>query len=217
MSDGSVKPVNEAPASAAPAAAISATQVASAASGKLGLVISPQILDFGNTAIGVTSSLEITINNFGFGDVTLSQQLMADGPGFSSEGIGSGLTLNPSQSTTLQVNFRPNSDGIVTGSISVSSKALDSPVVIPLTGTGVARAHSVTLTWDPDPDVVGYHVYRRTSDGDKMKKLPGPPVQGSSYTDLTVEGGQTYFYSVSAIGSEESEPSLEVTAVIPSP
>ena len=83
---------------------------------------------------------------------------------------------------------------------------------------GVAQAHSVSLTWDPgSSDVVGYHVYRRTSDGDKMKKLTGPPILTTSYTDLTVEGGRTYFYAVSAIGAGESDLSFEVSAVIPFP
>jgi fibronectin type 3 domain-containing protein len=43
-------------------------------------------------------------------------------------------------------------------------------------------------------------------------------VAGTSYTDVTVQGGQTYYYVTTAIdsGGNESVYSNEATAVVPS-
>lgn len=75
----------------------------------------------------------------------------------------------------------------------------------------------IVLKWNDSkaPDRKGYHLYRRTGDaGDFVKVTPAPlPVAG--YLDRSVEHGQTYAYTVTALDdakeANESTPSAPVT------
>jgi len=84
-----------------------------------------------------------------------------------------------------------------------------------------AQPHSVTLTWNAPPasqgvSVVGYNVYRSTTSGGPFVKLasrvPNPP-----YEDRLIGSGRTYFYVVTALGTDgsESQFSAEARATIP--
>jgi hypothetical protein len=88
-------------------------------------------------------------------------------------------------------------------------------------GPGPA-AHSVILTWDPSssPSAVGYHVFRSAASGGPYAVLNSSGlVSGLSYTDLTVQPGKTYYYTLTAVDGNgvESRFSGEVSATIPSP
>jgi hypothetical protein len=77
---------------------------------------------------------------------------------------------------------------------------------------------SVKLTWNPSTStVVGYYVYRSTSNGSGYVKLNSSLVPSTSYTDATVQSGITYFYVTTAVDSsgQESANSNQATAVIP--
>jgi hypothetical protein len=182
------------------------------------LSISSTSLDFGNTAIGVTTTQDVTIRNTGVRDVVVTQQAVTGGP-FSTAGIGSNLTLTAGQSATLSVNFQPTAPGSVTGSVVLSSNATNSAVVINLTGQGLANAHSVTLSWGPSASsVIGYYTYRKSSSDDSWMRVSTSVVAALSYTDFTVQAGQRYFYAVSAVGIDGQEGSLSdpVSVVVPS-
>jgi fibronectin type 3 domain-containing protein len=82
-------------------------------------------------------------------------------------------------------------------------------------------AHEMVLTWQSDPDAVnGYNLFRGTASG-KESTTPintAPIPQGTlTYTDNAVAAGQTYYYTICAIGASgvESAPSAEVSATIP--
>jgi hypothetical protein len=90
-----------------------------------------------------------------------------------------------------------------------------------LGGTCLAGVpHSASLNWtaSTSSNVVGYNVYRATQSGGPYTKLTSSPVAGTSYADVTVQGGQTYYYVTTAIdsGGNESVYSNEATAVVPS-
>jgi fibronectin type 3 domain-containing protein len=67
--------------------------------------------------------------------------------------------------------------------------------------------------------VTGYNVYRASQSGGSYMKLTSFLVTGTSYTDVTVQAGQTYYYVTTAVdsGGNESAYSNEATAVVPSP
>jgi len=77
---------------------------------------------------------------------------------------------------------------------------------------------AIALDWEvvSGGNVTGYNVYRSTStitDISGMNPInEGDPVSGSSYTDSSVENGNTYHYVVTAVGNSENEsdPSGEV-------
>jgi TolB protein len=84
-------------------------------------------------------------------------------------------------------------------------------------GGGGSGPHTVSLTWEAgtSANVVGYNVYRATVAG--SYGLLSSMNSGTSYTDTTVENGQTYFYVVTAVDSTgtESPYSNVAEAVIP--
>jgi fibronectin type 3 domain-containing protein len=81
--------------------------------------------------------------------------------------------------------------------------------------------HSVTLTWTaPMPragvTIVGYNVYRRTSESESFAKI-GEKVLGPPYEDHLVTARRKYVYVVTAVDQtgRESRFSAEITAEIP--
>jgi len=81
-------------------------------------------------------------------------------------------------------------------------------------GTG---AHSVSLSWkaSTSSNVTGYNVYRGSIAG--SYGLINSMTSGTTYTDTTVQNGQTYFYVVTTVDSAGAESPYYNTAeaVIP--
>jgi fibronectin type 3 domain-containing protein len=65
--------------------------------------------------------------------------------------------------------------------------------------------------------VVGYKAYSSTVAGGPYTALTASPVPMTSYVDSTVDSGQTYFYVVTAVDSDnlESTFSNEVSVTVP--
>jgi hypothetical protein len=185
----------------------------------LTLGISPTSLSFGNVTTGTSSATQnVTITNTGNSNVTMSQ-INLSGAGYSMTGGGAPVTLTPSQTLTLTVQFSPTTVGAASGSISIVSNASGSPATVLLSGTGVAPVqHSVVLTWNASTSTVsGYNVYRSTVSGTGYTKINPSLVAVLNYTDLTVQSATTYFYVTTAVDSTGSESaySNEVSAPIP--
>jgi hypothetical protein len=85
-----------------------------------------------------------------------------------------------------------------------------------------SSSHYVVLSWTASTtaDVIGYNLYRgTTSGGPYPTKLNVSPVTGTSFTDNTVQAGETYYYVATAVGSDgvtESGYSDETSATVPS-
>lgn len=133
-----------------------------------------------------------------------------------------GLTLQPGQSDSVTVVFEPAVTGSASGTISIQAGLTTTSVA--LSGSGTAQTsspHSVSLSWvaSTSPSVEGYYVERGTTSGGPYSILNSSPETGTSYVDATVQGGKGYFYVIVAInnGGEQSKPSQQVSATIPSP
>jgi hypothetical protein len=211
---GGISIVSNAPTSPT-SVALSGTGIAAT----LTLNITPTSLSFGNVTTGTTSaSQNVTITDSGNANVTISQ-LTLSGAGYSVAGGSTPVTLTPSQSLTLTVQFAPPVAGIVNGGISIVSNATGSPASVTLSGTGITPVqHSVDLSWTASTSIVaGYNVYRATTSGSGYVKLNSALVGGLLYTDSNVTSGTTYFYVTTAVDSTglESVNSNEVAAPIP--
>src|SRR5512142_938708 len=78
--------------------------------------------------------------------------------------------------------------------------------------------HQAGLLWTQSPStgLTGNCVYRSQTSGGPYTQISCSASPVTSYTDLTVQGGQTYYYVVTALaGSQESPFSNEVKAQIP--
>ena len=143
------------------------------------------------------------------------------GAGFTIVAQTFPMTLNPSQSLTVQVQFDPTTAGALTGQLTISSNSTTGGTgVVALSGTGTAAAHEVALTWNapissPDP-VAGYNIYRSTGSG-SFVLINSSPDLNVAYTDAAVTSGVAYSYQVTSVdfSGVESVPSNGVTVTIP--
>jgi ASPM-SPD-2-Hydin domain-containing protein/HYDIN/CFA65/VesB family protein/centrosomal CEP192-like protein len=183
------------------------------------LGLSTTNLSFGSVNDGSSNSLSVALTNNGNANVTISTANVT-GAGFSATGVSAGETLTPNQSIAVTVQFAPTTAGAVNGSVSIASNATNSPATITVSGTGVSTTpHTVALAWTASTSTVsGYNVYRgTTTNGPYATKLNSSLVGSVQFTDSTVTAGQTYFYVVTAVDSNnvESTFSNQATAIIP--
>ena len=184
------------------------------------LATSAARLSFGNVNLGGARALDVTVTNEGNSSVTISN-VSISGAGFAASGIPAGEILAPGKSATLNVTFTPSAKGNLTGAVTLTGAGANSPVIVSLSGTGVqGAAHSVALTWTEGSSTVrGYNIYRSNDSGVSYKKLNSAPITTTSYTDSTVQGGQTYFYAATSLtaGNVESSFSDQVSVTVPAP
>jgi hypothetical protein len=199
-------------------ATASATLTISIVSSQSTVAANPTSLSFSNIVVGTSATQNLAITVSGSASVTFSQ-VTVSGAGFSATSPSLPLTLSPNQSMNLGVTFAPAATGSVSGSISVVSNATNSPLSVPLSGSAVAT-HSVNLSWTASTStVVGYNVYRSSQSGGPYTILDSSLIANTTFTDTTVQAGQTYYYVTTAVDTNnvESVFSNQVSAAVPTP
>jgi hypothetical protein len=183
------------------------------------LSISPTSLAFGNITVGNSSTLPVVAENTGSARVTISQAITS-GTGFSVSSPALPVTLAAGQNASFSVSFNPTVGGSVTGDLTIASNATNSPNVEALSATGVNES-SVTLTWtaSTSPNIAGYNVYRSTVSGGPYTILNSSVIAVLTYTDTSVQAGQTYYYVTTAVDSQgvECAYSNQAAVTVPSP
>ena len=184
------------------------------------LISSASTVDFGDVYVGITKQTELAFTNNGQLEVAIANVSVA-GAGIQASGVPTGTILSPGQTATMRLTFSPFSTGNMSGSITVTSDAADSPLTVSLAGNGVAvTSHAVILSWIASAsDLTGYRVYRRTNPAGAYVLINGGVQPTTNYADLAVSPGQTYFYAVTAVDANdvESDYSNLVQAIIPMP
>ncbi len=97
---------------------------------------SPTTLAFGNAQVGSHASLSETVTNTGGNTVTISQAKVSNAA-YSISGLALPASVAAGQSIAFTVKFAPSAAGSASGSLSLVSDAANSPLTIPLSGTGV--------------------------------------------------------------------------------
>ncbi len=181
------------------------------------LAVSPTTMSFGNVAVG-SNSVKQGALTAGSSDITVSSAAW-NGQGYSLSGITFPVTVPAGQNVPFTVTFAPQAAGSAPGSVVFDSNATNSPDTETFTGTGTQQSqHSVALSWDPSSSqVIGYNIYRRIGSSGSYAKLNSSVNATTSYTDTSVQSGQTYDYVTTAVDSSnmESPYSNEATAAIP--
>lgn len=193
--------------------------------------INPTSMAFG-TITQSTPSSPITVNlmNRGTTNLTISAIAVASST-FTADFVKSGLgcststVLAPGEQCPVTSTFTPSTTSAESANISITDNAEGSPHIIPMSGTGQAAGagHHMDLTWTASnsASVTGYNIYRSSSSGGPYTLLTPTPVSGTSYSDLAVTSGATYFYVITAVGTNppynptESLNSTQVTGTIP--
>jgi Abnormal spindle-like microcephaly-assoc'd, ASPM-SPD-2-Hydin len=184
------------------------------------LTISTGSVTFGSIAVNTVTTQSLTLTSTGTTPVTVNSAAIV-GAGYTIVGGGFPVTLNPTQTLTLQLQFAPTTAGTLTGQLTISSNSTSgSSAVVVLSGTGTAVAHEVDLSWSaptssPDP-VAGYNVYRSTGTG-SFVLINSSPDSAAVYVDNTVVSGASYTYQITSVDSSgvESVPSNQVAVTIP--
>lgn len=182
------------------------------------LTASTSTLNFGSVTVGKSGALSLTLTNSGNSNVTISK-VSVSGAHYTTTGVSAGLILAPGQSASLDATFSPLAAGSSSGSVTIASNATNSPETISLAGDGTETvSHSVALSWSPSTSAVaGYNVYRSEVSGGPYTKLDSSIVTADSYTDSTVQGGQTYYFVVTSVTAAgvESADSAQVSVAVP--
>jgi hypothetical protein len=187
----------------------------------------PSSLQFGAVAVHGTSTQTVTLKNTGNVPLTINSVALPNSA-FSATGLSSGVSLAPGQSLEFKLAFRPTGSGSVSGTLSIGSSSLTSPVKLALAGSGTtstptsapstSTAHTVSLAWSPSTSsVIGYHVYRGISSGGPYSRVSTSAVGGLDFSDATVPAGGRYYYVVTAQDSAGSESPFSNEAAIDFP
>jgi hypothetical protein len=184
--------------------------------------LSPTSLAFGNQAVDVTSTAQtVTLSNTGNAALSItSLALTGTNASDFAQTNTCGSSLAGGANCTIAVMFTPSVTGAEAASLSIADNASGSPQTVPLSGAGT---HDVILSWTASttPGVVGYNVYRGTTPGGPYPtQLNSLPINGTTYSDETVQAGQTYYYVVTAVASDgvtQSAYSNQTSATVPSP
>ena len=132
-----------------------------------------------------------------------------------TSGSGSVTFANANASSTT-ATFSTAGIYVLTLTASASGLSSSSSVTITVTAAPLAP---VAMAWDPNAEsyFAGYNVYRSTQSG----FFTSAPLNGStlltvtSFTDFTVQNGNTYYYAVRAVSTSGMESSnsnlLQVT------
>ena len=155
------------------------------------LTVSTQSLAFGNVAVNSSATLPVTLTSSGTAPVTISAAALS-GAGFTDSGATFPVTLNPSQSVTLQVKFNPTAAGGATGQLTINSNSSTSAsTVVQLSGTGTVATttpqllfSSTTLSFGNVPvGSTSTQTLRLTSSGTAPVTINSAVLQGTGFSD----------------------------------
>jgi len=171
---------------------------------------------FSSTAVANTFSISGTISGSGGNGATVALSgastatTSANSSGaYTFTGLANGTyTVTPS---LTGFTFGPASQPVTVNGANVTALAFSSTIAV---------AHSATMTWTASASsVTGYNVYRGSVSGGPYSIVNTSLVTTLTYTDSTVQAGQTYFYVTTSVDSAgtESTFSNEVSGTIPTP
>ena len=104
------------------------------------LTVSTNSLSFGNVAVNSSATLPVTLTSSGTAPVTISAAALS-GASFTDSGATFPVTLNPTQSVTLNVQFKPTATGQAAGQLTITSNSsTGASSVVQLSGTGTTTA-----------------------------------------------------------------------------
>ncbi len=183
--------------------------------------LSPSSLSFTNQPISVTSSAQIvTLTNGGSTALSISSLTITgtNAADFAEVANTCGSSVAAGANCSIGVAFTPSTSKSETASLAIADNATGSPQTVSLSGLGI---HNVGLLWTPSSSsgVVGYYVYRgTTSGGENSTPLNSTPISGTTFTDESVTAGSTYYYVVTAVGSDDTQSpaSPESSTTVPS-
>jgi hypothetical protein len=183
------------------------------------LTVDPVLMDFGNASVGSSASRSGSLTTPD-GAVTVASAQISTSD-FVLSGLSFPFTIPAGGSQAYSVLFVPQTEGALSATLSFFADDGSAITVQPLAGISAATSqdHWVDLSWNASIslDVIGYNVYRGNTSGGPYSKINPELDPSTSYADISVKNGSTYYYVATAVNSsdQESVPSDEVMVVIP--
>lgn len=110
------------------------------------LSLSAASVTFGNVTVNTAVSQTLTLSSTGNMPVTVNSAAPS-GTGFTVSGASFPMTLNPSQTATLTVQFDPTAAGTATGTLTISSNSSTGALTaISLSGSGMAVVSALSCS-----------------------------------------------------------------------
>ena len=204
----------------AAAGGVSMTYALSLGAAVPALTLSATNIAFGDVDLNMPTTQTVTLTSSGTAPLTVSTGSVT-GTGFSLSGVTFPVTLNPSQTATLDIEFDPAAAGAATGNLTLTSNASPPTTSISLSGSGATVSYQVNLNWNAptsstDP-VAGYNIYRAAGGSSSYQLLNASPDASTAYTDTTVQNNISYTYYVESVDAEgnQSTPSNTYSVNIP--
>jgi len=195
----------------------------------LALALSTTSLSFGNVTVNSSSVAQsATVSNNSTGTITVSA-ITVSGP-FTSAGNVLPTTLNPGESVTFNVIFKPSASGAASGSLTINSSAKNSPSVVSLAGTGVSTSVAGNLTISPSSLTFGTELVSNSSPAESISvsnnstgtirvnaiTVSGPFTSGGNTLPTTLNQGESMTFNVifkpSASGAANGSLTINSTA-----
>ncbi|MGC9997852.1 MAG: choice-of-anchor D domain-containing protein [Terriglobia bacterium] len=182
--------------------------------------LSTSTLSFGTQAVATSSAAQtVTLTNTGTAALVVTNLAVvgANVGDFAEIANTCRGSVAAGGTCTIGVTFTPSAGGERTAALSIADNAPTSPQTVSLSGAG---SHDVILSWTASEAIgtVSYNVYRgTTSGGESSTPLNASPINGTTYVDESVAPGATYYYVVTAVGSngKQSAASGETEATVP--
>jgi len=138
---------------------------------------------------------------------------------WSAQGMPSGLTLTPSADTrSATLTGMPTTTASYSFNISVEGHGGHVSTVAYTLTIQQAAGHVADLNWQAGAgQIVGYNLYRSTTQGGPYSQVNGSLLAGNNFSDSDVTNGTSYYYVATEVDSQgqESGYSSEVVAQIP--
>ncbi len=110
------------------------------------VTLTPNALNFGNQVVGSAQTKTITLRNSGASALGISGTGLGGTAFTVSDDQCTSKTLQPSQTCTVTIRFQPTSAVAYSESFFFGDNAPDSPQYVPLTGTGITAAITLSPT-----------------------------------------------------------------------
>ena len=156
------------------------------------LTVVPGSVAFGDIVVGSSEEMPLMLNNRGTAAVT-SLSLMTTGDFAVTAGCPNTLAI--AASCIAQVTFTPKSTGLRSGTLTITSSDLSSPLAVPLSGTGIANGDFV-LTVN---NAATASATVKSGGGVTFNLLVTPTVSFSGDVALTCTPVQTVVYATCSL------------------
>src|SRR6202522_1572004 len=169
-------------------------------------ILSPSVtsVSFGSVAVGNTAAQSLTVTNTGLGTVTIGSAAMT-GAGITVVGGNPAGTIGVGQSSTIQLQFAPISEGAINGSLTIVSDASNSPLAIAITGTGTQAGLTIAPSALTFGNVIvgqsGTQSVKLTNSGNSSVTINMATVAGTGFgisglsLPKTLTGGESLSFS----------------------